>query len=110
MFMAWVTLNRAGQHSRSSLVHSQKVTKHLIETYLGVGNRDASLSAMYGAAESQIAKQTDAIEEKIEKLPADFPESAIAKIEQHIRALQRRAGYTSYYDSWITKVTPADLE
>ena len=55
---------------RVSLVHSQKVTNHLIETYMGIGNRDGSLSGLYAAAESVVAGQAKAIEEKIEKLPA----------------------------------------
>jgi len=94
---------------RVSLVHSQKVTARLIETYLGVGNRDGSLSGLYEAAESQVAGQTQALEGKIEKLPP-LSESGVAAIEHRIHALQQRVGYTSDYDSWIAKVTPADLE
>ena len=37
-------------------------------------------------------------------------DAQIAAIEKRIRELQERAGYTSDYDSWIAKVTPADLE
>jgi hypothetical protein len=94
---------------RVSLIHSQKVTNHLIETYLGLANRDASLSGVYKAAEAQVAGQTQTIEEKIERLPP-LSESQVAAIEQRIHALQQRAGYTSDYDSWIAKVTPPDLE
>jgi NADPH-dependent glutamate synthase beta subunit-like oxidoreductase len=94
---------------RVSLVHSQKVTNHLIETYLGVGNRDGSLSGIYKAAESQAAGQTQAIEGKIERLPS-LSANEVTALEQHVHALQKRAGYTSDYDSWIAKVTPPDLE
>jgi len=94
---------------RVSLIHSQKVTTQLIETYLGVGNPNGSLSGMYKAAESQIAGQAQAIEEKIEKLPP-LSENQVVAIERRIHALQERAGYTSDYPSWIAKVTPPDLE
>jgi hypothetical protein len=94
---------------RVSLIHSQKVTNQLIETYLGLANRDAPLSGVYKAAEAQVAGQTQTIEEKIERLPP-LSESQVAAIEQRIHGLQQRAGYTSDYDSWITKVTPPDLE
>ena len=69
----------------------------------------APLSGVYKAAEAQVAGQTQTIEEKIERLPP-LSESQVAAIEQRIHGLQQRAGYTSDYDSWITKVTPPDLE
>jgi NADPH-dependent glutamate synthase beta subunit-like oxidoreductase len=94
---------------RVSLVHSQKVTTSLIETYLGVAHRDAPLSALYQAAEAQVATQTRTIEEKIETLPPLSP-AKVAEIEQRVHSLQQRAGYISDYDSWIAKVTPPDLE
>ena len=94
---------------RVSLVHSQRVTTRLIETYLGVGKGDRSLSGLYKAAESQIAGQTQAIEGEIRRI-RPLSESAVAAIEQRIHALQQRAGYTSDFDSWIAKVTPPDLE
>lgn len=94
---------------RVSLLHSQSVTTRLIETYMGIGNRDGPLSGMYEAAESQVAGQTKVIEEKLDCLPA-LSESQIAAIEHRIHSLQERAGYTSDYDSWIAQVTPPDLE
>jgi ferredoxin/flavodoxin---NADP+ reductase len=94
---------------RVSLVHSQKVTNHLIENYLGIGDRDGDLSEMYEAAENRVAGQTQTIEKRIEALPA-LSDTQIAAIEERIRGLQERAGYVSDYDSWIAKVTPPDLE
>ena len=94
---------------RVSLVHSQKVTNHLIETYMGVGHRDDSLSEIYASAESQVKGQAQTIEEKIEKLPA-LSNADVAAIEKRVHALQACAGYTSDYDSWIAKVTPPDME
>jgi ferredoxin/flavodoxin---NADP+ reductase len=94
---------------RVSLVHSQKVTNHLIENYLGVGDRQGDLSEMYAAAEKKVAGQTQVIEQKVECLPG-LSDPQIAAIEGRIRGLQQRVGYTSDYDSWIAKVTPPDLE
>jgi len=94
---------------RVSLVHSQKVTSHLIENYLGIGDPNGDFSEMYEAAEKNAAGQTDAIEKRVEALPA-LSDAQVASIETRIRGLQERAGYTSDYDSWIAKVTPPDLE
>jgi ferredoxin--NADP+ reductase len=94
---------------RVSLVHSQKVTTQLIENYMGIGNPDGDFSALYAAAESRVASQAQAIEEKLLTLPA-LSQDEVARIQQRIRTLQERAGYTSNYDSWIAKVTPPDLE
>lgn len=94
---------------RVSLVHSQKVTTHLIENYLGIGDRDGDLSEMYAAAEKRVAGQTDAIEKRVEALPG-LSDAQVAALEKRIRGLQDKAGYISDYDSWIAKVTPPDLE
>ena len=93
---------------RVSLVHSQKVTNHLIENYLGIGG-DGDLSEIYEAAEKKVGEQTQGIEKAVAALPG-LSDAQIAAIEQRVRELQVRAGGTSDYDSWIAKVTPADLE
>jgi len=94
---------------RASLVHSQEVTNRLVENYIGVGSGNADYVAMYAAAEARGAAQARAVEEKIEALPP-LSESQIAAIEERIRSLQERAGYTADYDTWIARVTPPDLE
>jgi ferredoxin--NADP+ reductase len=98
---------------RVSLIHSQHVTKHLIENYLGLGqdagsgNRD--ISGLYAAAEARATAGAIELEEKIRALPK-LSESEMATIAGRVRALQEKAGYDSDYDTWIAKVTPADLE
>ena len=94
---------------RVSLMHSQRVTTHLIENYIGVGNGGGDFSALYAFAEARAAEQAKAVQARLETLPA-LRESEVASIEQRIRALQQSVGYDSDYDSWIAKVTPADLE
>jgi ferredoxin/flavodoxin---NADP+ reductase len=92
-----------------SLVHSQTVTTRLIENYIGIGDPDRNFYALYEEAEAAAAGQTELVREKIKTLPTLSPEE-IAKLETRIGALQQRAGYTSDYDGWITRVTPSDLE
>ena len=94
---------------RVSLVHSQRVTTQLIESYMGIGNAGADLAALHAPSEARAAGQAQAVEERLQTLPALSQADAEA-IERRIRALQERAGYTGDYDSWIAKVTPADLE
>ncbi len=94
---------------RVSLIHSQRVTKHLIENYIGIGDGAGDLSALYEAAEGQAAEQAETVEKTIGSAPALSPEK-LAAIKKRIRMLQEKAGYTSDYDSWIAKVTPPDLE
>ena len=94
---------------RVSLVHSQKVTTHLIKDYMDVEDGDGDSSGLYAAAEARAAGQAKAVEERVRALPP-LSESEVATLEQRIRGLQQKAGYTSDYDSWIAKVTPPDLE
>jgi ferredoxin--NADP+ reductase len=94
---------------RVSLVHSQKVTKQLIEEYLLAGNDSATATAAFASAEARAAGQAQAVEEAVESLPS-LSREQMAAIEQRVRAHQERVGYTSDYDSWIAKVTPPDLE
>jgi hypothetical protein len=93
---------------RVSLVHSQKVSNELIARYI-VADGAAAEAGMYVAAEGRAAAQAQAVEEKVKALPA-LNEAQATTLEQRIISLQRKAGYTSDYDSWIAKVTPADLE
>lgn len=93
---------------RVSQVHSQKVTNHLVENYLGISN-DGELSEMYAVAERAVGEQVRNIEGRIEELPKLSP-TEIATLERRVRELQQRVGYTSDYDSWIASVTPPDLE
>jgi len=81
---------------RVSLVHSQKVTKRLV-------------NCMNGTSEQRVATAVEAIGEQIEAIPP-LSDDQMASVERQVRALQERAGYTSDYDFWIAKVTPPDLE
>jgi len=93
---------------RVSLVHSQKVTNRLIESYM-IGNGDRDLKGLYAPAEARAAAQASAVEERVKAFPPLSP-AQVGSIEAKIHTVQERAGYTSDYDSWIAKVTPPDLE
>jgi ferredoxin/flavodoxin---NADP+ reductase len=94
---------------RVSLVHSQKVTKRLVEEYLRTGDSDAAGAASVASTESRAADRAKTLEAVVETLPA-LSQEQVAAIEKRIRARQEQVGYTSDYDSWIAKVTPPDLE
>ena len=94
---------------RVSLVHSREVTTQLIENYMGVGNGDSDLSGLFAPAEARGAAQASAVEERVKRLPT-LSEREIDAVEQRIRTLQQRVGYTADYDTWIARETPPDLE
>jgi hypothetical protein len=91
---------------RVSLVHSQKVTKRLVDC---LKDNDANAAAGTGSAEQQVASAMDGIEKQIEVIP-QLSDHQLAKVERQVQVLQQKAGFTSDYDSWIAKVTPPDLE
>ena len=92
-----------------SLMHSQKVTKHLVDNYLSADDQDGDVAVSWAPAEARAAGHARAVEEKLKALPA-LSQEQIKTLEQRIRARQAQVGYTSDYDSWIAKVTPPDLE
>jgi ferredoxin--NADP+ reductase len=94
---------------RVSLVHSREVTTQLIEDYMGVGDANSDFRPMHAPAEGRGAAQAEAVRERVRALPS-LSEGEIAKLEQRIRTLQERVGYTADYDSWIARETPPDLE
>lgn len=93
---------------RVSLVHSQRVTTHLIENYLDVGSSDGNLKPFYEAAEAKATAQTESMIEKIKELPT-LSSGEFAAVSVRVREQQSKLGYIDY-DSWIAKATPPDLE
>jgi hypothetical protein len=89
-----------------SLVHSQKVTKRVVDCMKG---NDGNAAPGTGSAEQQVASAVDAIEKQMEAIP-QLSDDQMAKVERQVHALQQKAGFTSDYDTWIAKVTPPDLE
>ena len=81
-----------------SLVHSQRVTNHLIENYIGIGDGVGDLSALYEASEARAAGQAETVEQTIRSAPPLSAET-LAGIKNRVQALQERAGYRSDYDT-----------
>ncbi len=94
---------------RVSLVHSQQVTNHLIENYMGIGDGEPDIVALQAPAEERAAVQAEGVIERLESL-TPLSSEELAKVEQRVRSLQEKAGCTCDYDAWIAKVTPPDLE
>jgi ferredoxin/flavodoxin---NADP+ reductase len=94
---------------RVSLVHSREVTTQLIADYMGVGDGTSDFGALHAPTEARGAAQAEAVEERVRALPS-LSEADSARLEQRIRTLQERVGYTGDYDSWIARETPPDLE
>jgi hypothetical protein len=91
---------------RVSLIHSQKVTKRVVDCMKG---NDGNAGAGAGSAEQQVATEMDAIGKQIEAIP-QLSDHQMADVERQVHALQQKAGFTADYDSWIAQVTPPDLE
>jgi NADPH-dependent glutamate synthase beta subunit-like oxidoreductase len=91
---------------RVSLVHSQKVTRRVVDCMKA---DDGNAAAAAGGAEQQVASAMNAIGRQIEVIP-QLSDDQMAAVERQVHALQQNAGYTSDYESWIAKVTPPDLE
>jgi NADPH-dependent glutamate synthase beta subunit-like oxidoreductase len=91
---------------RVSLIHSQKVTKRVVDCMEGA---DGDASDSTGSAQQQVANAMDAIGKQIEVIP-QLSDDQMAEVERQVHAMQQKAGFTSDYDSWIAKVTPPDLE
>jgi hypothetical protein len=91
---------------RVSLVHSQKVTKRVVDC---MESADGNAAAPAGSAQQQVAGAIDAIGKQIEVIP-ELSDDQMAEVERQVHALQQKAGFTSAYDNWIAKVTPPDLE
>lgn len=94
---------------RVSLVHSQQVTNHLIENYMGIGDGEPDIVALQAPAEERAAVETEGVIERLKTLPPMSLEK-IEAVEKRVRSLQEKAGCTCDYDAWIAKVTPPDLE
>lgn len=94
---------------RVSLVHSQGVTKKLVDEYArGVADTD-NFAAMRPSDEQRAADRAEAVVDRVDGWPPLSPDR-MAKIEARVHALQHRVGYTGDYDAWIAKVTPPGLE
>jgi ferredoxin--NADP+ reductase len=94
---------------RSSLLHSQEVTTKLIENSIGVADEDTASVRFYAGAEARGTAQAQAVRDRVQVMRG-LSYNKIATIEERIRVLQKRVGYSGDYDSWIASVTSAVTE
>ena len=90
---------------RASLVNSQEVTTNSIESYIGIADGVSASARFYAGAESPCAARAQAVRDRVRVTPG-LSELEVAAIEQRIRSLQERVGYTGDYESWIANATP----
>jgi ferredoxin--NADP+ reductase len=91
---------------RSSLLHSQEVTTKLIKNYIGVADEGTASTRFYAGAEARGIAQALAVRDRVQVMRG-LSHNEIATIEERIRVLQERVGYSGDYDSWIASVTPS---
>ena len=94
---------------RSSLLHTQEVITKLIENYIGVADGDTASARFYAGAEARGTAQAQAVRDRVQVMRG-LSYNEIATIEERIRVLQKRVGYSGDYDSWIASVTSAVTE
>jgi len=92
---------------RSSRLHSQEVTTNLIENYMGVADEGTASAWFYAGAEARGTAQAQAVRDRVQVMRG-LSYHEIATLEERIRVLQERVGYSGDYDSWIASVTPAN--
>jgi ferredoxin--NADP+ reductase len=91
---------------RSSLLHSKKITAKVIENYIGVADDGTASTRFYAGAEARGTAQAQAVRDRVQVMRG-LSYNEIATIEERIRVLQERVGYSGDYDSWIASVTPS---
>src|SRR5260370_41171707 len=91
---------------RSSLVHSQEVATKLIENYIGVADEGTAPARFYARAEARGTAQAQAVRDRVQVMRG-LSYHEVAALEERIRVLQEREGYTGDYDSWMASATPA---
>jgi ferredoxin/flavodoxin---NADP+ reductase len=92
---------------RSSLLHSQELTTNLIENYIGVADEGTASAWFYTGAEARGTAQAQAVRDRVQVMRG-LSYHEIATLEERIRVLQERVGYSGDYDFWIASVTPAN--
>jgi len=84
--------------------HSERVTTHVVDSWLDLGDRDgedATVRVPVAAAAARVAARTRG---RPPLAPAD-----VERLLARVRARQREVGYDGAYRAWIERVTPPDL-
>ncbi len=89
--------------------HSVRVTTHVIESYLGLGNgrhqgEEALLAQLTDDADAAVAQLAETLRRKPPLAPA-----AVDALLARVNARRAAVGFTSSYREWLERVTPPDL-
>jgi hypothetical protein len=89
--------------------HSVRVTSHVIESYLGLGNgrhegEEALLAPTTRAADAAAMRLMATLRRKRAPTPA-----AVDALLTRVHARREAVGFTSSYREWLKRVTPPDL-
>lgn len=93
----------------ASRKHSVRVTTHVIEEYLGLGNgRHEGEQALLAASEAEgDAAAAQVLETLRDRPPLDA--AAVDALLARVAARREAVGFTSSYREWLAHVTPPDL-
>ena len=93
----------------ASRKHSVRVTTHVIEQYLGLGNgRHEGEEALLAGAESEADDAARALMGSLRARPPLLPEAVDALLGR-VHERREAVGYASSYRDWLARVTPPDL-
>ena len=97
---------------RVSLVHSQKVTNQLIQDYMGIGDTEGGgdFARVVCARRSEGRRAGERGRGKNTEGCRRYPTIASRRSSGASACFRKKWDMTSDYDTWIAKVTPADLE
>jgi hypothetical protein len=93
---------------RDSLEHGEFVAKHLVESYLGIGESRDVGALTEPAARAGVAHAAAIVSHVAIRAPLEA-DKAHAILER-VRTRQSEVGFEGDYGSWMKRVTPPDLE
>ena len=93
----------------ASRKHSVRVTSHVIESYLGLGNgRHEGEEALLAPTRDAADSEADRLMAPLRRKPALGP-AAVDALLARVRARREAVGFTSSYRAWLERLTPPDL-
>ncbi len=89
--------------------HSVRVTSHVIENFLGLGNgKHEGEDAMLRPAAEAAVETASRVVERLQKRPP-LGADAVAALLARVEARRAAVGFTMPYRAWLEHVTPPDL-
>ncbi len=93
----------------ASRKHSLRVTSHVIESYLGLGNgRHEGEEALLGSENREADATGERLLAALRRKPPLGP-AAVDAVLARVHARREAVGFTASYREWLERVTPPDL-